>query len=81
MFDANGSQQEDVLLHFLMQIDHNREVESSKSGSFDDDEHVALFGGVDLLGLVKREPDSDVSLYELFDNAALLESYRRPVGD
>ena len=83
--DSNGSQQEDILLHFLMQIDHERSIEARKAAavieSFDDDadDSSSYYENAALIGLVKIEPDAEISLYELFENRALLESYRKPV--
>ncbi|KAI6234140.1 Zinc finger, C4 type [Aphelenchoides fujianensis] len=68
--DSSGSQSEDVLLNFLVDIEQHH-AQSPYS-----DVNSPFFGNP--IGIaVKDEPD--VGLYDLFQNRNLLETYRKPM--
>lgn len=69
-----SSQQEDALLGFLLDIEHQQSSFPSKSmdesPQFYDSPHIGIFR-------IKTEPS--VSIYELFENPSLLNSLKTPV--
>ncbi|KAI6184479.1 hypothetical protein M3Y97_00600800 [Aphelenchoides bicaudatus] len=68
-----NSQNEDALLNFLIDIEHQQNNMSSKymsdSSQFFDSQ----------IGMVRIKSEPDVSMYELFENRSILESFSSPM--
>ncbi|KAI6179284.1 Zinc finger, C4 type [Aphelenchoides besseyi] len=70
-FDSNSSQPEDALLNFLLDIEYRHDPSPFSDVS-------TTFFGMGI-GIANIKPEPDVSLFDLFENRNLLESYRKPM--